>query len=87
MVEEDKAKELVEKFKEIEIDDGQMNGYGIFMGLEERKYCALICVEVMINNAKENFKLAQELNHKQSEGLMVGDIVYWKKIKQDINNL
>lgn len=49
--------------------------------------CTLVCVEIMIDNAKENFKLAKELNHIQSEGLMAGELFNLYELKEEIKRL
>ena len=43
------ALKLVDSFKDIEIDDGQMNECGIFMDYGARKKCALIHLEGVVN--------------------------------------
>ena len=75
----EKAKELVEKFENTTHPISRIKVDGT--------KCALICVELMIHNAKENFKLAQELKHKQSEGLMAGELLGLNNLKKEIEKL
>jgi hypothetical protein len=71
----EKAKELVEKFAQIQRDFNQQNYYG------QAKKSALICVDEIINA----FNFPKYDGDPETE--INGDELYWKEVKQEINKL
>lgn len=70
-----KAKELVDKFMQIEIEIGsKYDGY-LTMKLHEAKQCAIICCDEIINSRPAI---------TQSQ---VDYIEYWQSVKTEIPNL
>jgi hypothetical protein len=70
---EQKAKELVERYSNIEIQiGGQYDGY-LYMNLQDAKQCALICVDEIlnINSVDKDYDLS----------------TYWEEVKQEIEKL
>ena len=79
MATEEKAKELVEKFR-VEIKDMMMHGDGedeIFYA----KRCALICVDEKIETYLKNYPYQNEL------ALHTEEYYYLEEVKQEINEL
>jgi cell fate (sporulation/competence/biofilm development) regulator YlbF (YheA/YmcA/DUF963 family) len=74
MTNKEKAKELVEKFAQIQRDFNQKNYYG------QAKKSALICVDECI---KEH---CHESEHKEPNA-QDRWIAYWQEVKQEINKL
>ena len=86
----EKAKELVDKFKEHCESDWFSARYSEYKSVEEvilleAKQCALICVEEII---KENLLLVED---KMIEFVSLCKLVernnYWKKVKQEIEKI
>ena len=65
----EKAKELVEKFSDLE--DGEM-----YIG--KAKQCALIAVDEIINSLENYGKESDELQN------MENDFRYWQEVKQEL---
>tara|TARA_B110000305_G_C18823132_1_gene352322 strand:+ start:42 stop:254 length:213 start_codon:yes stop_codon:yes gene_type:complete len=70
MTAKDKAKELVDRFWELDMLDD--NGDLYWIGKENAKQCALICVDEILS----------QFNWKPSAGLS-----YWEEVKEEINKL
>jgi len=74
MTPKDKAKEICNKFSWEKLEDG----YKMFQTFDETKRCALIAVELHLEELSK-MKLIfsdRELHYK-----------YWQEVKQEINNL
>ena len=69
MTPKEKAKELVEKFSDLE--DGEM-----YIG--KAKQCALIAVDEIINSLENYGKASDELQN------MENDFRYWQEVKQEL---
>jgi hypothetical protein len=85
MTPKEKAKELVDKYKSIEIEIAdKYHGYGggdsyLQMDSQDAKQCALIAVDEMINS----YTSENENGYINSEQILT----YWKKVKKEIENL
>lgn len=71
MTEKEKAKELIKKFKSIEIGSEGFHSWG--MEDWQAKECAIICCDEIIDVAKGSY---------DEDWLR-----YWKNVKKEINNL
>jgi hypothetical protein len=82
MTPKEKAQELVDKYKDIDIEiSSEYKGYGdgadyLLMDNGDAKQCALIAVNEMINIIKYT-KMDCQLNILE----------YWKEVKKEIKNL
>ena len=76
MTPKQKAKELVDKFTDYEIEiGGQHDGY-LFMQIHDAKQCALICVdEIMHVIDWHEFETPNE------------ELNYWNQVKEEIQKL
>ena len=75
---EERAVKLIHDFEKIV----GMNGN---ISLIESKKCAILCVDTMIGDATDNFKLSKEMNfHPHVEGLMAGTLVTLYELKTEI---
>ena len=74
MIPKEKAQELFNKYYDIE---WLYEGYNIFMPKEKAKECALIAVDEIINQIAE-VAYAE---------IATPAIIYWKKVKQEIEKL
>ena len=83
MSDKEKAKELVEKFRDSDRYDYLHNPNGITD--EQAKQCALICVDEIIQEHKEvhNATVGENFTHKMSAKL----VLYWQQVKQEIEKL
>ncbi len=74
MTPKEKAKELFDKFS---------LGY---YHAPNAKQCALIAVDEIIKDLKESLKVAEDL-HLHARGLIIGSLVDWQEVKQEIEKL
>jgi hypothetical protein len=56
------------------------------MNLYSAKQCALIAVDEIIKDLKESLKVAEDL-HLHARGLIIGSLVDWQEVKQEIEKL
>tara|TARA_R110000772_G_scaffold68118_4_gene150918 strand:+ start:14086 stop:14319 length:234 start_codon:yes stop_codon:yes gene_type:complete len=77
MTNKEKAKELVEKFAQIQRDFNQQNYYG------QAKKSALICVDEIISYEDEMITQL-DIDPHLSEWT---DLIDWQEVKQEINKL
>jgi len=74
----EKAEKLIYDFEKIV----GMNGS---LSLIEAKNCAILCVDTMIEDARESFKMVREMKfHGHAEGLMAGTLVTLYELKTEI---
>jgi len=74
----EKAEKLIYDFEKIV----GMNGS---FSLMEAKECAILCVDTMIADTKESFKMCRENNfHGHAEGLMAGTLITLYDLKKEI---
>ena len=73
-----KAKELVDEFMNVEWEGD--NKYDMFLSLHERKQCALICVDEIIN-------LGFLYPGRDHEKIQECQEYYWQGVKQELEKL
>ena len=75
---EEKAKKLIYDFEEIVGINGSLS-------LIEAKKCAILCVDTMIEDARDSFKMVRENGfHGHAEGLVAGTLVTLYDLKTNI---
>ena len=77
MTPKEKAKELVDRYYWT-FGDGYLG--------EQHIQCALIAVDEIIKDLKESLKVAEDL-HLHARGLIIGSLVDWQEVKQEIEKL
>jgi hypothetical protein len=83
MTPKEKAKELVEKYMNLEFEiGGQYDGY-LSVKLQDAKQCALIAVDEILNNNCGSY--TDESNATNNE--IYCDEYYWEEVKQEIEKL
>ena len=80
----EKAKELVNRFWELDMFDDKGDLYWI--GKEEAKQCALICLDEVINSGLGSRLIQFEYSNKNSTKLL-SPIKYWQEVKKEIEEL
>lgn len=85
MTPKEKALQLIDAFDEYTESRISDNGRGF-----DKKYCskqcALIAVDEIIKDLKESLKVAEDL-HLHARGLIIGSLVDWQEVKQEIEKL
>jgi hypothetical protein len=56
------------------------------MTFQTAKQCALIAVDEIIKDLKESLKVAEDL-HLHARGLIIGSLVDWQQVNQEIEKL
>ncbi len=85
MTPQEKALQLIDSFDEYAESRISDNG----RGFDKRycsKQCALIVVNEIIKDLKESLKVAEDL-HLHARGLIIGSLVDWQEVKQEIEKL
>ncbi len=72
----DKAKELVDRF--LDVDDGIDYGNGCGVTLYQAKQCALICVREILKNQPYDIYTIDQCNNLTK---------YWREVNQEIKKL
>ena len=78
MTPKEKALELVARFDYLDITSG--------MKYQDSKICALICVEEILKNLKQDLEVSKDL-HSHANGLVAGNIFIWQQVKTEIEKL
>lgn len=78
MIPKEKAKELVDKFTDIE------NEYNEYSDFKQAKQCALITVDEILENVNYFFT---ELEKDGLPNKFDDEIEYWQEVKQEIEKL
>jgi hypothetical protein len=90
MTPREKARDLVEKYHvKVEVTFTEHSIPSIInaqMLLSSAKRCALIAVDEIIKDLKESLKVAEDL-HLHARGLIIGSLVDWQEVKQEIEKL
>ena len=85
MTPREKALQLIDAFDEYAESRISDNGRGF-----DKKYCSkqcvLIAVDEIIKDLKESLKVAEDL-HLHARGLIIGSLVDWQEVKQEIEKL
>ena len=89
MTPKEKAEELVIKMYQPlptskEAEKGKEHLY--YNQYNAAKHCALIAVDEIIKDLKESLKVAEDL-HLHARGLIIGSLVDWQEVKQEIENM
>ena len=54
---------------------------------ERSKECALVCVDLIIEDSSKSLKLATEMFNLQTQGFVAGGLVLWTKVRKEIEKL
>ena len=78
----EKARELIEKYEKLDIDDFQSGEFGLFMSLDDCKRLALITVDEVIKQWKYIDVYLADMN-----GELNPNLKYWYEVKKLINEM
>ena len=82
MNEQEKARELVERFYKATVSVESIGDKS------SAKQCALICVEEIIGDLKSSLEQSKVIDlHPHVEGFVAGMIVWWQNVKSEIEKL
>jgi branched-subunit amino acid permease len=82
MTPQEKAKELINRYSEIEIEPGRFDGY-ITMNLYEAIKCAIIAVDEILKTIMSRYLI----NNQEVANFQIEKMVYWQEVKEELIKL